>query len=152
MRILRNLIYPKFRIWKRARKLIVEYDGSNFRVVSDRRVSMAPAPSNPIADYQNQIGFWYTVIDARGRVLHRKLIPELSGPEVFTNNPREQLYRLGGAPRITTLVLAFPDFPEAVRVELFASRLTNDGRFEPASSLAAFSLTQDQRGGKHGRK
>ncbi len=155
MRSLRNLIYPKFRMWKRARKLMVEYDGSTFRLVSDRRVKMAPPPSDPIADYQDQTGFWYSVVDRSGRVLYRRVIaaPLLNGIEVFTNNPAEHLYRLDGAPRTVTLVLVFPDFAEGVRLEIFGSRRDPDGRLLPASSLASVPLKETGRtGGKHGRE
>lgn len=155
MRSLRNLIYPKSRIWKRARKLMVDYDGSTFHVVSDRRVQMAPPPSDQIADYQNQTGFWYSVADDSGRVLYRRVIaaPLLNGIEVFTNNPAEQLYRLDEAPRTVTLVLVFPDFAEGVRLEIFGSRRDPDGRLLPASSLAGIPLKEtDRGGGKHGRE
>lgn len=155
MRALRNLIYPKFRIWKRARKLLLEYDGITFNVVSDRRVRMAPPPSDPIADFQNQSGFWYSVADRNGRVLYRRVIapPLLNGIEVFTNNPAEQLYRLDGAARKVTLVLVIPDLAEGIRLEIFGSRRDADGRLLPAAPLVSVPLRKaEEQGDHHERK
>jgi hypothetical protein len=130
---------------------MVEYDGNAFRVLSDRRVRMVPPQSDPIADYQQQTGFWYSVVDLSGRVLFRRVIPAppvFTGTEVFTKNPDEHLYRLAAAPITTTLVLVFPDFAEGARLEIFGSRRDPDGRLQPASSLAALPLKETT----HGRK
>jgi hypothetical protein len=154
MRSLRNLIYPKFRIWKWSRKVMVETDGASYSVVFDRRVKMAPPPSDPIADYQNQTGAWFTVTDNAGRALYRRVFapPLVSGIEVFGST--QPLYRLDPvAPGKVTLVFVFPDFAEVARLEVFISARDADGRLAPASSVAAFALKEpDRMGEKHGRE
>ena len=148
MRGLRNLIFPKFRIWKWSRKIMFEYTGNDFRVVSDDRIRMAPPPSDPVADYRNETGFWASVVDARGSVLYRRIMhtpSSFTGVEVFTNNRSETLYRFdSNAPSI--LVVIVPDLPMGTRLELFGSSRDAEGRATPAVRVASISLSDT--GGK----
>ena len=68
MRSLRELIYPKFKIQKRARKLLIEYDGQSMRVISNKLVAMAPPPSDPIANFENQTSVWISVRDTHNKL------------------------------------------------------------------------------------
>jgi hypothetical protein len=149
VRSLRSLIYPKFRIWKHARRVMVEYDGSTMSVVSDKRLRMAPPPSDPIADYAGQTGFWYCVADANNRTLYRRVIasPLLNGIEVYTNDRTRPLYRIDGSPRKVTLVLVFPDMADSVRLDIFGSQRDPEGRLLPASRVGAVTLDESGRKG-----
>lgn len=146
---LRNPMYPKSPIQKRARKVMVEYDGSNFNVVSDKKVEMAPPPSDAIEGYQDQTGFWYSVADRNGRVLYRRVLGEslFSGIEVFARGATEKLYRLDKPLSKVTLVLVFPDLPVGVRLDVFGSARNFEGHLLPASPLTTIPLNETGRKG-----
>jgi len=146
MRILNSLVYPKFRIRKRARKITLQYDGANFNVVSDRQVSMAPPPSDPIADHQTETGFWVSVSDNNGRVLYRRVMqsPQTLGAEVYTKDPAETLFRVGaGAPTILEVVI--PDMAEGMHLRLFGSSTDAEGHLMPATQILHYPLTKESK-------
>lgn len=156
MRSLRELIYPKFKIQKRARKLLVEHDGQSFRVISDRKVDMAPPSSDPIANYQAEQGYWYSVSDAQGRVLYRRVLAasQFQGIEVFTNNPAEHLYRLDAQKWPILLSLVIPDLALGVRLDLFGPSPGGGDKGHPSQVLASLNLNNntDIKGGSHERQ
>ena len=154
MRGLRNLIFPKFKIWKWSRKIMFEYSGDQFRLVSDQRVRMAPPTSDPIANYQNQTGFWVTVSDAQGSILYRRILqtPTFLGKEVFSKKATEPLYRIdSNAP--LHLVVVIPDLPLGTQLELHGSGREAAGKQTPAVRIAGISLVKTgEKGGVRGRK
>jgi hypothetical protein len=164
MRSLREFFYPKFKIHKRARKLLIEYDGHQFKVLSNQVVPMAPPPSDPIANFENQTGAWVSVRDAHNKVLYRKRLPQaqLEGIEVFPSYPGEKLYWLKDSPTPLTLMVVIPDLPLAAYLDIYGSpRLTEGPEGEkgpprPAAPLTTFSLKASQKpttqGGTHGRQ
>ena len=109
---------------------------------------MVPPQSDPIADYQQQAGYWYSLVDRNGRVLFRRVIATsfFIGPEVFTSNRDEQLYRLRRSPLITTLVLVFPDLADALQLQILGSRQDSAGRLQPAAAMTTFPLKEVKRG------
>lgn len=131
-----------------------EYTGNQFRVLSDNRVRMAPPPSDPVANYENQTGFWVSVSDAQGSILYRRIMqtPSFPGVEVFTNKPTETLYRFdSNAPSI--LVVVIPDLPMGTRLELFGSARDAEGKPTPAVRVASVSLSRTgEKGDGRGRK
>lgn len=156
MRSLRELIYPKFQIQKRARKLLVEYDGQSFRVISDRKVAMAPPPSDPIANYQAEQGYWYSVGDAQGRVLYRRVMAtsQFQGIEVFTNSPAEHLYRLDAQKWPITLSLVIPDLALGVRLDMFGPPSGSGDKAHPSQVMTSLNLNKktDTKGDTHERQ
>lgn len=155
MRIRKSGIFPDFKIWRRSRKLTFSYEGSKFRLVSNRRVRMAPPQSDAIADYQNQAGFWITVSDRMGHVLFRRVMrnPVSRGREVFTNRPDEQLFNVTDSQPRGTFVVVVPDIPLGVDVSLVDSRPTDAPQGRRVAEVSHFPLREDRtKGDGHERQ
>lgn len=148
MRSLREFIYPVFKIRKHARKLLIEYDGTRFKVLSNQLVAMAPPPSDPIANFDNQTGAWVSVRDAHHKVLYRKRLPQakLDGIEVFPSYPGEKLYWLKESPTPMTLMVVIPDLPLGVFLDIYGSPPGSEkDPPRPAVPLMSISLITDDK-------
>ncbi|CAM5386167.1 hypothetical protein SGRIM128S_09626 [Streptomyces griseomycini] len=77
-------------------RLIFEYEGTDIRLISRRRVAMMPPPSDPLREREDAQGFWVEVRDAQQRPLYRRVMcdPVRRDVEVFSDEPEYSIARV----------------------------------------------------------
>lgn len=131
----------------RSVRLIFSYDGEDVRLESRQPVEMLAPPSDPVEGYENQTGFWTEVRDARGSVLHRRILhePVRRDAEVFSPDPERSIARVPvERPRGVFWVLV-PLVPGADHVALMGAPAAGAAAFAPAVvELQRVSLTAEE--------
>ena len=108
---------------KAAVRLVFSYEGTAVRLESRQRLETVTPPSDPIERPENETGFWIELRDAKGNLLHRRVMPDptRADAEVFSDDAERSIARIPvDNPRgaFTALV---PDLPGADHVALVSS-------------------------------
>lgn len=138
---------PEARSYSRALRLTFEYEGSNVKLVSIQSVDMILPPSHPLEPKEELAGFWFTLTDAQGKAVYRRILhnPISYDREVFSNDPAfPSLQRVPIPKPKGTFVMLVPDVADARTVQLFSHPLEPTARGRAARELARFTITQEQ--------
>jgi hypothetical protein len=140
---------PEARSYNKALRLTFEYEGSTVKLVSTQQVDMILPPSHPLETKEEQTGFWFTLSDAQGKPVYRRVVsnPIRYDREVFSNDPRHpSIQRVPVEKPKGTFVMLVPDVAGARTVQLFSHPLAHEAaaRGVAARELARFTITQEQ--------
>jgi hypothetical protein len=140
---------PETRSYTKALRLTFEYEGSTVKLVSTQKVDMILPPSHPLETKEEQSGFWFTLSDAQGKPVYRRIVnnPIRYDREVFSNDAKHpSIMRVPVKKPKGTFVMLVPDVAEARTVQLFSHPLEPEAaaRGLAARELARFTITQEQ--------
>jgi hypothetical protein len=138
---------PEARRYNKALRLTFEYEGPTVKLVSAQSVDMILPLSHPLDTQQEQAGFWFTLTDADGKPVYRRVMHNPIGydREVFSNDPVQPSIQRVPIPKPKgTFVLLVPDLPDARTVQLFSHPLEPAAHGQPARELARFTITPAQ--------
>jgi hypothetical protein len=129
MKLLHNLIYPRFKTWKYSRKLVFSYTGDEIKLEADMRIKMIPPTSDPVAGYEGQRGSWVTVEDANGTILYRRIVNNLmpDTAEIFTKIPVKNMHHVKRQEKHGSFMVIVPDISKGAYINLFTTE-ANDMR------------------------
>ncbi|CAM5370227.1 hypothetical protein [Streptomyces griseomycini] len=104
-------------------RLIFEYEGTDIRLISRRRVAMMPPPSDPLREREDAQGFWVEVRDAQQRPLYRRVMcdPVRRDVEVFSDEPEYSIARVPVDEPRGLFVVLVPDIANADHAALIRS-------------------------------
>jgi hypothetical protein len=128
----------------RALRLTFEYEGSSVRLVSSQTVDMILPPSHPLEARENETGFWFTLADAAGKPVYRRIVqnPIRLDREVFSQDPKKSIHRLDQPKPKGSFVVLVPDFAPARTLILFSHPLELKSAAAPARELRRFNLSE----------
>src|ERR1041385_7131622 len=112
---------PAQRPYTHALRLTFEYEGSSIKLVSTQKVEMIVPPTHPLEGTEGQTGFWFTLSDAQGKAVYRRVVhnPIQFDREVFSNDPKNpSVHRVPVDKPKGTFVVLVPDIQEARTVQL----------------------------------
>ena len=132
---------------KRALRLTFAYEGSTVRLVSSQTVDMILPPSHPLEAGKNETGFWFTLADAAGKPVYRRIIhnPMPLDREVFSQGPQQSVHRLEAPKPNGSFVVLVPDVPQARTLMLFSHPLELKSATGPAKELVRFNLSAQEK-------
>jgi hypothetical protein len=134
----------KYENWNKSLRLTFSYEGSNIKLILLQKVNIIPPPSDQISSCEDYSGFWYTLNDANGRPLYRRITqyPFYVGGEVFTEKIDGSIYHREVKDLNGIFVILVPDISEGYSVAVFSSQTDKNGKLtlQPASELARFTL------------
>lgn len=131
-----------------ALRLTFSYEGNSVALVSSQPVDMILPPSHSLEPAQNETGFWYTLTDAGGRVVYRRVIhnPIRLDREVFSPDKQQSLHRQTVQNPKGTFVLLVPDVSQARTLRLFSHPVgLKENASAPAREFARFNLAEQER-------
>ena len=145
----------------RAVRLTFTYEGDEVRLVSRQPVEMIAPPTDRLAGYEGEQGFWIEVRSGQDETLHRRVMqnPLRRDVEVFSPDPEQSVVRVPVEKPTGSFSVVVPDLDEADHVALLSSgapsAVGRDVPLEvaaraptgPATEFAQFSLQPDREGG-----
>ncbi len=105
---------------KVAQRITFQYDGTQIRKISQQRVEKLSPPSHETEGHQNQVGFWYELRDANGKIQYRRVIHNPMQMDTETPSTTGFSRRPVQSPR-GTFQLVVPELEGASTLVLFAS-------------------------------
>lgn len=131
----------------RVLRLTFVYEGSSVRLVSSQSVEMILPPSHPLEAQQNETGFWYTLADAAGKPMYRRIVhnPMRLDREVFSQDAKQSVHRLDVAKPKGSFVVLVPDIAQARTLILFSHPLELKSVMAPARELVRFNLSEREK-------
>jgi len=126
-----------------AYRVLLSVKDRSVTIESVTHVEKVLPPSAPVEGAEQQYGTWFSLDDANGRPLYRRLLDNFlaEGVEVFTGEQREfERVHVPGLPR--TLSILVPDLPGAETFALHTSAPPKGGRHTPARPIFAVNTRQ----------
>lgn len=127
----------------RALRLTFQYDGPNVKLISSQSVEMKLPPSHPLTGQEGQSGFWFTLSDAQGKPVYRRVLqnPIRYDREVFSNDPKQpSIQRVKVDEPKGTFVVLVPELAGARTLQLFSHPLNLESHGMAALEIARFNL------------
>jgi hypothetical protein len=131
----------------RAVRLTFMYEGSDIHLLSQQYIEMVVPPSDILAGFESEQGFWIEVRTARDDLLYRQVIPDPFRPEieVFSSDPDQSIARVRLDRPSGTFAVLIPETPEADHINLVSAA---PGIKRSAAELARFNIRPNARGGE----
>lgn len=136
---------PPFDLPSRAIRVTLSYQGQDLRLVSRRMLHMRTLPSDPLDVSQKQVGFWFQVEDANGRLLYRRTMhnPIRFDTETPSDDSERPLKRVPLGEPAGTFFLLVPFLREAKTVRVFSSPFEPGKDTDPAREIMHFNISDD---------
>ena len=123
-------------------RLVFSYENGEINLSRRQNVKMRLPPSAPLTSSESRSGFWFTLLDSRGKEVYRRVLgapPE--GMEVFQNTRDESILHLPDVKTKSHFTVLIPELSSDATLVVYGPPAGGSKTVgKPAQEIARFSL------------